>query len=226
MAHPNALMIFAAGFGTRMGQLTQERPKPLIEVAGRTLIDHTLALSAGIPLETTVVNTHYKSEMLAAHLADQAIKISHEEQILDTGGGLRAALPILGKGPVFTMNSDVIWKGPNPLPLLAQAWNPDQMDALLLCVSLERAVGRKGGGDFSMDAKGRISRTGDLVYTGVQILKTGRLAQIEEDIFSLNLLWNQIMADGRGYAVEYPGQWCDVGHPEGIQLAEELIADV
>ncbi|CUH79706.1 Bifunctional protein GlmU [Tritonibacter multivorans] len=225
MAAPASLMIFAAGFGTRMGALTADRPKPLIEVAGRPLIDHALDLTKGLSL-TKVVNTHYLGDMLAAHLEGRDVHISHEPEILDTGGGLRQALPTLGSGAVFTMNADVIWKGPNPLDLLSAAWDPARMDALLMCVPLARAVGRKGGGDFSIAPDGQISRSGDLVYTGVQILKTDGLAGIPDPVFSLNRLWDQMIADGRACALEYPGNWCDVGHPEGIQLAEELIRDV
>ena len=225
MAAPASLMIFAAGFGTRMGALTADRPKPLIEVAGRPLIDHALDLTKGLSL-TKVVNTHYLGDMLAAHLEGRDVHISHEPEILDTGGGLRQALPTLGSGAVFTMNADVIWKGPNPLDLLSAAWDPARMDALLMCVPLARAVGRKGGGDFSIAPDGQISRSGDLVYTGVQILKTEGLAAIPDPVFSLNRLWDQMIADGRACALEYPGNWCDVGHPEGIQLAEELIRDV
>lgn len=226
MAQPDALMIFAAGFGTRMGALTQDRPKPLIPVAGRPLIDHALDLTKDLPLRQIVVNSHYKAAMLSSHLADRPVSLSHEPDILDTGGGLRAALPMLGSGPVFTMNSDVIWKGPNPLPLIAQAWSPAEMDALLLCVPLDRAVGRKGGGDFSTNAAGQIRRKGDLVYTGIQIIKTESLINIPDKVFSLNLLWNHMISDGRSYGLEYPGHWCDVGHPEGIDLAEGMIADV
>lgn len=225
MAAPASLMIFAAGYGTRMGALTADRPKPLIEVAGRPLIDHALDLTQGMPL-TKVVNTHYKGEMLASYLADHDIHISYEPEILDTGGGLRQALPILGSDPLFTMNADAVWKGPNALNLLATAWDPARMDALLMCVPLNRAVGRKGGGDFSVAPNGQISRKGDMVYTGVQILKTDGLAHYTEAAFSLNRLWDEMIADGRAYALEYPGFWCDVGHPEGIKLAEELISDV
>lgn len=225
MAAPASLMIFAAGFGTRMGALTAERPKPLIEVADRPLIDHALDLAEGMSL-TKVVNTHYKGEMLASYLENRDIHISHEPEILDTGGGLRQALQILGPDPLFTLNADAVWRGPNALNLLAAAWDPVRMDALLMCVPLARAVGRKGGGDFSAAPNGQISRKGDLVYTGVQILKTDGLAHHAEAAFSLNRLWDQMIADGRAYALEYPGFWCDVGHPEGIKLAEELISDV
>jgi len=224
MTNPS-VMIFAAGFGTRMRHLTADRPKPMIPVAGVPLIDHALDLARAVSPQTIVVNTHYKAEVLHQHLGGQDVAISHEHpDILDTGGGLRNALPMLGRDPVFTVNPDVIWKGPNPLTLLTQNWDPDRMDALLACVPLSRTVGRKGNGDFHTDAEGRVGRGGELVYGGVQILRTDGLHDIEDTAFSLNLLWDKMAAKNRLYAMEYPGFWCDVGTPEGIAQAEELMA--
>ncbi|WP_241480945.1 nucleotidyltransferase family protein [Leisingera sp. ANG-M6] len=222
---PEAVMLFAAGFGTRMRELTRDKPKPMIEVSGRPLIAHALELAQAVQPVRIAANVHYKPEPLKAFLEPENVLISHEmPEILDTGGGLRHALPMLGGGPVFTMNTDAIWKGPNPLQLAQKAWDPDRMDALLVCVPLANAIGRSGQGDFSADAEGRISRGGNLVYGGVQILKTQGLQDVEEQVFSLNVLWNRMAAAGRLFALEYPGRWCDVGHPEGIKLAEDLIA--
>ncbi|CAG0911986.1 unnamed protein product, partial [Cyprideis torosa] len=132
---PNSVMLFAAGFGTRMGALTAHQPKPMIPVAGRALVDHTLDLLEPIAPAKTVINLHYLPHILQTHLAGRGIDFSIETpDILETGGGLRAALPLLGNGPVYTMNTDAIWKGPNPLTLLRDAWNPDDMDALLICI--------------------------------------------------------------------------------------------
>lgn len=223
---PEAIMLFAAGFGTRMGALTQTRPKPLIEVAGRPLIDHALDLvDASGPLRK-VANLHYLPEPLAEHLAPKGVALSREApDILDTGGGLKAALPLLGEGPVFTMNTDAIWSGPNPLSLLAEAWDPERMDALLICVPLAGTVGRKGGGDFALDAEGRIRRGGEFVYGGVQILKTAEVARYPDKVFSLNAIWDILAANGRLFGAVYPGRWCDVGHPEGIGMAETLLQE-
>lgn len=220
---PDAVMLFAAGFGTRMGALTADRPKPLIEVAGKTLLDHALDLTEGVP--TRVVNAHYHADQIVAHLKNRdGVRVSVERpEILDTGGGLRNALPLLGSQPVYTLNTDAIWQGPNPLGLLKAAWRPDLMDALLLCVPLSQAIGRQGGGDFSRDAEGRLHRGGDLVYTGAQILRTDGLSEIAEPVFSLNRLWNAQAERGRLYGLPYPGRWCDVGRPEGIALAEGLL---
>ena len=223
---PHSVMLFAAGFGTRMKALTKTCPKPMIPVAGRPLIDHTLDLAQAMNPRKVVANLHYLPQVLEAHLAPKGVTLSHESpQVLDTGGGLRQALPLLGQGPVFTSNTDAIWKGMNPFQLAMDAWDPARMDALLVCIPSSRCHGRLGGGDFSCDSAGRISRGGDLVYGGVQILKTDGLQDIEEEVFSLNLLWNRMGAQNRLFAVEYPGHWCDVGHPEGIAVAEDLIAN-
>ena len=224
MSTPDAVMIFAAGFGTRMGALTADRPKPMIEVAGRPLIDHALDLVAAVAPARIVVNTHYRAEVLHRHLAGRDLMISHEEEILDTGGGLKQAAPLLASNSVFTLNPDVAWSGPNPLKIVQSAWNASEMDALLLCVPTARAIGRLGSGDFSVDTEGHISRGGDLVYTGVQIVQPALLERIPDRVFSLNRLWDLLIAEGRAFAIEYPGSWCDVGRPEGIALAEDLMA--
>lgn len=222
---PNAVMLFAAGFGTRMKELTKTCPKPMIHVAGHPLIDHSIDLAKSVGLTHLVANTHYLPDVLERHLTPQGIAISREDpDILDTGGGLRKALPLLGRNPVFTSNTDAIWKGPNPFSVALSAWNPQKMDALLVCVPLSHCIGRQGGGDFSVSVNGQISRGGDMVYGGIQILKTESLDQIEEDSFSLNVIWNRMAKDDRLFAARYPGYWCDVGHPGGIALAEELIA--
>ena len=221
---PKSVMLFAAGFGTRMGALTADRPKPLIAVAGRALIDHALVLVDDFGAETVVANLHYRPDMLRAHLSGRDIGFSEESpDILETGGGLRAALPMLGQGPVMTMNTDAVWNGPNPLSLLAEAWDPDRMDALLICVPRDRAVGHAGQGDFVLDDRGRLTRGPGAVYGGVQIIKTEGLMDIGEEVFSLNLLWDRMLRDGRLYGLCYPGHWCDVGHPAGIALAEKMI---
>lgn len=216
-------MIFAAGFGTRMGALTADRPKPMIEVAGRPLIDHALALVEAFAPDRTVVNLHYRPDALRHHLAGRDVLLSEETpEILETGGGLRAALPLLGKGPVFTMNSDALWSGPNPLALLADAWNPARMDALLLCIERENALGHAGPGDFEIEEDGTARRGPGAVYTGLQIIKTDSLHAIPEPAFSLNLLWDRMLSARRLFALRYPGRWCDVGTPEGIALAEDM----
>jgi len=223
---PFPVMVFAAGFGTRMGDLTRDRPKPMIPVAGRPLIDHAIAMVRSAGAQRIVVNTHYKAEKLERHLVDSDVTTTREApEILDTGGGLKAALPLLGPGPVITVNPDVIWKGANPLTLATAHWDPSRMDALLVCVPVGAARGRLGGGDFSRSADGRLSRNGDLVYSGVQIIAPETVARVPETVFSLNHVWNEISQSDRLYGIVHPGPWCDVGRPEGVELAEKLLLE-
>lgn len=221
---PDAVMLFAAGFGTRMAPLTDHCPKPLIPVAEKPLIDHALALVNAINPARIVANTHYLPDQMAEHLRPLGVTLSPEQpDILDTGGGLRAALPLLGDGPVYTLNTDAIWAGPNPLTLLRDAWKPDQMDGLLACIPIAQTIGRVGSGDFDVDEMAQISRGTDFVYGGAQIIKTDMLQQISEKAFSLNVLWDRMLKAGKLYALRYPGRWCDIGHPAGIGLAEEML---
>ena len=219
-------MLFAAGFGTRMGALTANRPKPLIEVAGKPLIDHALHLAETAGITKIVVNLHYLGGQIADHLKDSDILLSWERDlILETGGGLKAALPLLGDGPVLTLNTDAVWSGQNPLTQLLNAWDPAKMDALLLLLPAENALGHSGKGDFHLDPQGRISRANGgnaPIYLGAQILKTQGLSAISEPVFSLNRLWDIAIANNRAYGLIHQGGWCDVGHPEGIALAESL----
>ncbi|MBO9476172.1 nucleotidyltransferase family protein [Shimia sp. R11_0] len=220
----DTIMLFAAGFGTRMGALTQTRPKPLLPVAGKPLLDHTLELAQAITPRQIVVNAHYHADQITAHLANTPVSVSIETpEILETGGGLRQALPLLGDSPVFTSNTDAIWRGPNPFALLQEAWKPDEMDALLLCLPRANALGYTRDGDFLMDADGRLTRGPGVVYSGIQILKTEGLHAIADTAFSLNLLWDQMRETKRLFGITYPGEWCDVGTPEGLALAETLL---
>ena len=222
------LMLFAAGFGTRMGDLTKDRPKPLLEVAGRSLLDHALALADEAGISRRVINLHYLGDEIAAHLARRDVALSWEaETILETGGGLRQALPLLGPGPVLTLNTDAVWTGANPLRELATAWDGVRMEALLLLVPQSRATGHDGPGDFRLDPNGRISRADGgpgLVYVGAQIINPARLAGISQKVFSLNLLWDRLIAEGSAYGLVHDGGWCDVGRPESIALAETMLA--
>lgn len=214
-------MLYAAGFGTRMGALTAHQPKPMIRVAGKPLIDHALEW---ITLPRIVVNLHYMPEAIKAHLAGTGIRFSVESpDILETGGGLRAALPLLGKDPVFTMNSDAVWRGPNPLDHLAKLWQPEQMDALLLCIPPQNALGHNGPGDFIIAEDGTAQRGPGQIYSGLQIIKTDLLPDIPETRFSLNILWDIMLERNRLHATPYPGKWCDVGRPESIQIAEDML---
>ncbi len=223
---PHPLLILAAGFGTRMGALTAARPKPLIPVAGRPLIDHALGIAVATGVSKTVVNVHYLAGQIIDHLRGRGITISHEQgQILDTGGGLRAALPLLGPGPVMVLNSDAVWTGANPLQQLARVWD-DRMDALLLLLPTAATRGHGQKADFHLAPDGRISRgRGDEghVYLGASMIRPERLAAVDDTVFSLNQPWNDIIADGRAFGMVHDGGWCDVGTPQGIAVAEALL---
>ena len=225
---PISLMLFAAGFGSRMAPLTDHRPKPLLEVAGRTLLDHALDQTRGFNFEKRVVNVHYLAAQIINHLkSEPALQISHEkEALLETGGGLRAALGLLGPWPVLTLNTDAVWLGQNPIAALLSAWQPDRMDALLLLGPLAAARGHSGFSDFALNAAGQIKRdksTTGLLYLGAQIIKTDMLLTIDAQKFSLNLLWDQMIDQGRAFGFTYAGDWCDVGRPQNIDLATALL---
>ena len=225
-------MLFAAGLGTRLGELTRNRPKPLIEVAGRALIDRALDITEEAGIGVNVVNAHYQAEILIDHLATRkGVAISLERpEVLDTGGGLRRALPMLGTGPVFTLNTDCVWKGPNPLLSLSALWHSDSMGALLMLVPISRAVGYKGSGDFLLCDGGLIQRCqpgeAGLVYTGAQAISTKGLEEFGEAAFSLNRVWDRMLKSRSVFGVVYPGRWADAGTPAGLQGAEQLVASV
>jgi len=220
-------MILAAGFGTRMGALTAERPKPLVEVAGRALIDHALD-QARARSGRIVVNGHYRAEAMRAHLAAMADVSFVEEapQILGSGGGIRAALPVLASREIFTLNADAVWTGPGALAQLDAAWDAARMDGLLLMVPQARAVGREAGGDFAVGTDRRLAwDKAGAVYTGAQILKARLFADTPEGPFSLHEIWNAALAKGRLFGVAHQGHWADVGHPAGIDLAEDMLRE-
>lgn len=217
-------MLFAAGFGTRMGALTQDRPKPLVPVAGMPLIDHALRIVREVAPRRIVANAHYKADQIVDHFAGTDVQVQVElPDILDTGGGLKAALPLLNADPVVTMNTDAVWKGPNPLALLQSAWTED-MQALLLCVPKSNAIGHVGAGDIDIAADGTARWGTETIYSGVQIIRARCVTDTAETVFSLKAVWERLERAGTLKAIAYPGLWCDVGHPEGIRLAEEMLA--
>lgn len=222
-------MLFAAGFGTRMGALTVDRPKPLIEVAGKTLLDHAIDAARQAGVTKLVANAHYHADQIARHLAQSDIAVSLEtDQILDTGGGLKNALPLLqaGDGPVITLNTDAVWTGANPIAQLLQAWDGDKMDQLFLLLPAATARSQTGRSDFVMDDQGRIDwakgREGYL-YLGAQIIHPRLLT--EDGAFGLRGPWTRAMEAGRAYGTVHHGDWCDVGHPAGIAEAEAMLQE-
>lgn len=233
MSAPSAAFVLAAGFGTRMRPLTDATPKPLLPVAGRALIDHALDRCAEAGVSRAVVNLHYLGDAIRAHLASRtrpAIAFSEERpDILETGGGAVAALPLLGPAPFYTVNSDAIWTGPAPLPALAACWAPERMDALLLLVARESAVAYSRPGDFDLDLQGRPLRRGDaaqapFVYTGAQIVAPAAFESAPAGAFSMNLIWDRLLARGRLFAIVHRGGWVDVGTPDGLEAAGAALA--
>lgn len=219
----DAVMLFAAGFGTRMGALTKDRPKPLVKVAGKPLIDHAMRFVRDFPDARVVVNAHYKSGQIIDFFDGTDVKVSVETpQILDTGGGLKAALPLLDADVIFTMNTDAVWDGPNPLRVLKSAWK-DDMQALLLCVPKAQTIGHAGMGDIDISPNGRATWGIETIYSGVQIIRSDIVSNTPETVFSLKAIWQKLEANGKLKAVVYPGRWCDVGHPDGITLAEDML---
>jgi MurNAc alpha-1-phosphate uridylyltransferase len=229
-------MVLAAGLGKRMRPLTATRPKPLVEVAGATLIDHALRRLAAAGIPSAVVNVHYMADRLEAHLARRNpgldIRISDERaQLLETGGGVARALPLIEGDPFFVINSDNLWiDGARPsLRALAEAWDASRMDALLLLVPLARATGYEGQGDFHMDPAGRLSRRRERrvaphVFSGIQLLARRLFEEVPEGPFSLNLLYDRALAEGRLFGLSHGGLWFHVGTPEAVGETETALA--
>ena len=235
-AVPRTAMVMAAGLGKRMRPLTASRPKPLVEVAGRALIDHCLDRLRAAGVEKAVVNVHYLPGALEAHLRNHShgleIAISDERNLLlETGGGLVRALPLLDADPFLAVNSDNLWiDGPvDTLRLLATSWDEARMDALLLVVPLARACCHKGRGDFHMNAAGALRRrkpngVAPFVFTGIQILSKRLFAgELPAGPFSTNLLWDRAIAAGRCFGAVHQGLWFDIGRPEAIAAAEAIL---
>ncbi|PWC33553.1 nucleotidyltransferase family protein [Azospirillum sp. TSO35-2] len=232
---PTTAMVLAAGLGLRMRPLTDHRPKPLIPVLGRPMLDHALDRLARAGVARAVVNSHYLGSMIGAHLKDRAkpaILLSPEDTQLETGGGVKKALPLLGSAPIYTVNADIFWlDGPTPaLRRLAAHWNPDEMDALLLLMATTRSVGYEGLGDYHMDPLGRLTRRAErelapFVYAGVQIVKPELFAADTPDgAFSTNLIWDRAQAAGRLFGLAHDGLWFHIGTPDGLKEAEDLLA--
>ena len=238
-AVPEVAMVMAAGLGKRMRPLTATRPKPLIEVAGRTLLDHSLDRLRAAGVRKAVVNVHYLADALEAHLDNRVegieVAVSDERsQLLETGGGLVKALPLIDADPFLVVNSDNLWvDGPvDTLRLLASNWDEARMDALLLLVPLARANCHGGQGDFHMNAAGTIRRkkpgtVAPYVYTGIQMVSKRLFeGEVPEGPFSTNILWDRAIEAGRCFGAVHQGLWFDVGAPASIGKAEGILGEV
>lgn len=238
VAVPETAMVMAAGLGKRMRPLTATRPKPLVEVAGKPLIDHVFDRLRSAGVRRAIVNVHYLADAMEAHLRarvkDIDVAISDERaQLMETGGGLVQARAMIGGAPFLCVNSDNLWvDGPiDAIVQLAQHWDDDAMDALLLLVPLARAHCHGGQGDFHLDPHGRITRRrapgrlAPFVFTGVQILSPRVIADWPEGPFSTNLFWQRAIEAGRMFGVVHSGLWFDVGSPPAIAATEAMLAD-
>lgn len=229
-------MVLAAGLGTRMRPITDTLPKPLVRVAGRSMLDHALDRLAEAGITRAVVNMHHLADQIATHLAARtgapAITLSDErDALLETGGGIRRALPLLGEAPFLAINADTLWiEGPRSnLRRLIEAYDPASMDMLLLLAPADTAFGYDGRGDFMMDETGRLTRRGaqpraPFVYAGAGIFHAGLFAETPEGAFSLNLLFDRAIANGRLHGLCLDGNWLHVGTPDAIAEAEAQIA--
>jgi len=229
-------MVLAAGLGTRMRPLTETRPKPLVPVAGRPLIDHVLDKLAEAGVTTAVVNVHYFAEQIERHLASRRaphIVISDERaRLLGTGGGVVAALPRLGGAPFFHVNSDTLWIDsvtPN-LTRLAVMFDPARMDGLLLLAPTATSIGYAGRGDFMMAADGTLARRGErdvapFVYAGVALLSPTLFVGAPQGAFALTALFDRAIEQGRLFGLRLEGVWMHVGTPDAVAAAEAAIVE-
>lgn len=230
-------MVMAAGLGKRMRPLTVSRPKPMVRVCGKPLLDHALDRLAAAGVQRAVVNVHYLADAIEAHVklrSEPAVTVSDErEQLLETGGGLVKARDLLGD-TFFCLNSDAMWiDGPRDVfRQLSMSWDPAKMDALLLLVPHPRAHNYRGKGDFHLDQLGRVTRrksgrVAPFVFSGIQLCSANLLRDPPaEEKFSTNVFWSRAIEEGRFYGAIHLGEWIEIGRPEHIAPAEELFARV
>jgi len=231
MTRAKTAMVLAAGQGARMRPLTDKIPKPLVTLAGRALIDHVLDRLTAARVEKAVVNVHYLADQIEAYLRSRRqpeIIVSDERDLLlDTGGGVKRALPLLGDGPFFIHNSDSVWsEGVTPaLEAMLRQWDPERMDCLLLLAPLASSLGYSGKGDFSMTPDGRLARRGErqvvpFTFAGVSLCDRRLFETAPDGRFSLNLLWDRSLQAGRLFGIRLEGRWMHVGTPEALNEAE------
>ena len=231
-------MIMAAGLGKRMRPLTESRPKPLVEVAGKAMIDHCFEKLVEAGIVKAVVNVHYLADMMEAHLAALPypvdVRVSDERaQLLETGGGLVQAEPLIEEDHFYCINSDNLWsdRTTNSLLRLAETWDEERMDALLLLVPREAAHNYKGEGDFHLDDEQRISRRlpgqqAPLIYSGIQLISKRLLRDAPSGPFSTNIFWERAIGEGRLFGLVHEGEWFEVGSPQAIAPTEAALANV
>ncbi|HTW53644.1 MAG TPA: nucleotidyltransferase family protein [Stellaceae bacterium] len=232
---PKSAMVLAAGLGTRLRPVTDNLPKPLVEVGSRTLIDHTIDRLAAAGVERVVVNLHYKGELIAAQLAARKhprIELSREETLLETGGGVKHALPLLGDS-FFAVNGDILWLDgiTAALTRLARAFNPKKMDAVLLLQRTVTAIGYEGRGDYFLDPAGTPRRRDEgeiapYIFAGIQILHRRLFDRVDDAVFSLKRLYDRAEDAGRLAAIVHDGEWFHVGTPDGLDSTRARLAEL
>lgn len=235
MSPIRSAMVLAAGIGTRMRPLTDTRPKPMVEVGGRALIDHVLNRLAEADITTAVVNLHHHADLMERHLrrrkgAPRIVFSDERDALLETGGGIRRALPLLGPAPFISINADTIWiEGIRPnLPTLIDGFDPERMDGLLLLAPTSASIGYDGRGDFVMDGQGALTFRGErsvapFVYAGAAVLRPDLFEDTPEGPFSLTYLFRRAAEEARLFGLRLEGVWMHVGTPEAITEAEEAI---
>ncbi len=231
---PRTAMVLAAGLGKRMRPITDTMPKPLVKIAGKTLLDWGLDALAEAGVGRAVVNVHYLPDQIVRHVAARRaprIVISDESAgLLDSAGGIVKALPELGAEPFLVLNADTFWiDGGRPnLERLALAWDAARMDILIMLADLESATGHSGGTDFLVDAEGRLARSkgapDGLIYAGAAIVHPRIFAGADATPHSLNRYFDMAIAEGRLFGVKMEGRWITVGTPDAIPLAEAAVA--
>lgn len=229
--YPHTAMILAAGLGQRMRPLTDHTPKPLLRVAGKRIIDYGIDHLVAAGVARAVVNKHYLPDQIEAWaktISEPKLVVSDEsDAVLETGGGIVRALPLLGSEPFFVLNSDCFWtdQGTPALQRLSETWDDAKMDCQLLLGDPKQTTGYDGDGDFVMDAEGCLIRqTHDaLAYIGGYIVHPRLFAGVAEGKFSMNILWNNAIAAGRLYGIKHQGHWLHVGTPDAIPKAEAYL---
>jgi MurNAc alpha-1-phosphate uridylyltransferase len=230
---PRSAMVLAAGLGTRLRPVTETIPKPLVEINGRTLLDHAIDRLALVGVERVVVNIHYKAAMVAAQLARRdypRIALSKEAELLDTGGGVAHALPLLDD-VFFVVNGDVFWLDgkDHALRRLARAFDPDYMDAVLLLQRTVTAIGYEGGGDYFLDSSGKPHRRGEsevapYLFAGIQLLHRRLFHGVSDRVYSLVRLFDRAEQAGRLRALVHDGEWYHIGTPEGLAATRDRLS--
>jgi N-acetyl-alpha-D-muramate 1-phosphate uridylyltransferase len=237
IALPQTAMVMAAGKGTRMMPLTADRPKPLVEVAGTTLIDHVLDHLRAAGVARVVMNVHYLADQMEAYARAHAngleMIISDERHtLLDTGGGLVAAKPLIPDDPFLCINADNYWTdgAENALQRMAANWDDARMDVLMLVVPWADAHNTQGQGDFDLDAEGRLSRrlpdlSAPFVWTGIQMIAKRLIVDPPQQVFSTNIFWDRAIAVGRAFGIVHDSLWFDVGYPAAIAATEAVLGN-